>query len=604
MAPRRILAAALPHLAAEARLRRDGQAGFPRPFALAGPEGGALRLASVNPAAAAAGLAPGQGLADARAICPGLVTRPAEPERLAAFRRALARWAGRFSPLAAMEEETLVLDATGAAHLFGGEAAMAVAVEAGLAEHGLTARAAMADTRGAAWALAWFGGHKAPGREEARAQAPAPLIAPRGRTRAAIGALPVAALRLEPEAAAGLAALGLTTIEDAARIPRGALARRFGLAAMKRLDQALGAEPEPVSPDRPAPVFAVRLTLPEPVGHVDDVTAGLERLLERLCQALEREQMGARALRLTARRVDRADAHAAIALARPGRDPARIRELFARKVAGMEAGYGIDALRLEATAVEPLKPAQPRRASGPARDAEKLADLLSNLGNRIGFESLIRLLPAESHIPERAFTLAAAAWAEPEPFAAGGPARPLTLFPPERVEVAAVDVPRGGGGGDPEQAPAPPLPALPPEGGGDVAARSARHPGQFASAGAGASLPPRGEGWGEGVASPRPPSARRRATGPAYRPSPSAGAAAGLRSPGRRVPSASPRNGGGTTPPGAAAPATTGGWRRRRARASGCSEPPRRPAGCPDPDGGCMANSPEGQPCQPEDKRT
>ncbi len=251
----------------------------------------------------------------------------------------------------------------------------------------------------------------------------------------------MAALRLEREAAEGLAALGLATIGDATRIPRGALARRFGLATLKRLDQALGAEPEPVAPDRPPPVFAARLTLPEPIGHVSDVMAGLERLLQRLCQTLETHQMGARTLRLTARRVDGADAHVQIALARPGRDPARIRELFEPKVARIEAGFGIDALRLEATAVEPLRPTQ----TGPAQtshtpdratESEKLADLLSRIGNRIGFENVIRHLPAESHIPERAFTLAAAAWSEPEPFPPPAPPRPLTLFPPERVEVA------------------------------------------------------------------------------------------------------------------------------------------------------------------------
>jgi len=426
---RRIIAVALPHLAAEARLRREGQAGFPRPFAIAAKEGGALRLASVNPAAAALGLAPGLGLADARAICPALVTRPEEPERLAAFRHALARWAERFSPLVSTGGSSLTLDATGGAHLFGGEAAMLAAIATALAAHGLTARPAMADTRGAAWALAHYG--------------PDPLaIAPRGHTRAAIAALPVAALRLDPEAAQGLTALGLATIGDAARIPRGALARRFGLATLKRLDQALGAEPEPIAADRPPASFAARLTLPEPIGHVADVMAGLERLLERLCQALETHQMGARTLRLTIRRVDGADVQAEIALARPGRDPARIRELFEPRVAQIEAGFGIDALRLEATAVEPLRPTQidhtPGRTPDRVGESEQLADLLSRIGNRIGFENVIRTLPAESHIPERAFTLAAAAWSEPEPWPplsrGAAPPRPLTLFPPERIE--------------------------------------------------------------------------------------------------------------------------------------------------------------------------
>jgi protein ImuB len=284
----------------------------------------------------------------------------------------------------------------------------------------------MADTRGAAWALAHYGAEPF-------------TIAPRGQTRAAIAALPVAALRLDPETALGLAALGLATIGDAALIPRGALARRFGLATLKRLDQALGAEPEPVARDRPPPSFATRLTLPEPIGLVTDVMAGLERLLERLCQTLETHQMGARRLRLTARRVDGAAAHAQIALARPGCDPIRLRALFEPGVAGIEAGFGIDALRLEATTVEPLKPAQINRAPGRAGENDKLADLLSRIGNRIGFENVIRLLPAESHIPERAFTLAAAAWSALEPFPAGGPMRPLTLFPPEPLEVERLE---------------------------------------------------------------------------------------------------------------------------------------------------------------------
>ena len=543
---RRIIAVALPHLAAEARLRREGQAGFPRPFAIVGREGGAQRLVSVNPAAAALDLAPGLGLADARALCPALVTRPAEPERLAAFNHALARWAERFSPIVSIGvgagDDTLTLDATGCAHLFGGEAAMLGALAAALAGHGLTARPAIADTKGAAWALAHFGdpdGHPPPARSAGqtstgrspdpphprpttdhapmipglpsvvgrgrgherhaservaeRAGGGAPKrrkatfgigakepslaragpqqvptafpIAPSGQTRAAIAALPVAALRLEPEAAQGLAALGLTTIGDAARIPRGALARRFGLATLKRLDQALGAEPEPIAADRPPARFAARLTLPEPIGHVADVMAGLERLLARLCQALETHQMGARSLRLSVRRVDGADAEVRVALARPGRDPARIGELFAPGVAGIEAGFGIDALRLEATAVEPLRPAQVSHARDRAPDrigeSDNLADLLSRIGNRIGFENVIRTLPADSHIPERAFTLAAAAWSEPEPWPRGGPMRPLTLFPPERLETAHPAASTPSGNAPPPTTSAP----LPPSGG-------------------------------------------------------------------------------------------------------------------------------------------
>lgn len=418
---RRIVSVALPWLAAEHRLRAEGRPGLALPFAVVERAGGRLALAGVNRAGAAAGLGTGMGLSDARAICPELLTRPAAPEALAAFLRALCRWAERFSPLVGQDEgPSLALDATGVAHLFGGEAGMLRGIVSGLAERGLTARAALADTKGAAWALAHHGGAVT-------------TVAPPGQGRQAIGPLPVAALRLAPGTAQALATVGLTTIEPLTRMPRGALARRFGIETMRRLDQALGAEPEPVAPERPLPSFSARLTLPEPVGLVADVTAALEILLERLCRQLETHRMGARRLRLVARRVDGADQRAEIRLARPGRDPMRLRDLFAPKLDEIDAGFGIDALRLAALEVEPLKPAQLGRDQRETETA-RLADLVSRLGNRIGFENVVRFLPAESHAPERAQVVAAAAHSEPEPWTTTGrPPRPLTLFPPERL---------------------------------------------------------------------------------------------------------------------------------------------------------------------------
>ena len=130
------------------------------------------------------------------------------------------------------------------------------------------------------------------------------------------------------------------------------------------------------------------------------------------------------------RRVDGADAEAAIRLARPLRDPMRLRDLFEPKIGEIDAGFGIDALRLEAVETEPLRPTQAHRQS----ESDRLADLLSRIGNRIGFENVTRLLPAESHIPERAFTVTAAAWSEPGQWHGAQRPRPLTLIPPEPVE--------------------------------------------------------------------------------------------------------------------------------------------------------------------------
>jgi len=163
--------------------------------------------------------------------------------------------------------------------------------------------------------------------------------------------------------------------------------------------------------------------------------AGLDTLLERLCADLGRAHQGARRLVLTARRVDGADRAAEIRLAQPGRDPMRLRALFAPKVDQIDAGFGIDALHLAAPETEPLTPRQLTQGHRET-EAAKLADLISRLGNRIGFDALIRMLPADSHIPERAATLAPAEHAAPKPWPArAGPPRPITLFPPEPLRI-------------------------------------------------------------------------------------------------------------------------------------------------------------------------
>ena len=74
---------------------------------------------------------------------------------------------GRFSPIVGLEptdSESILLDITGLAHLFGGETALAEAIVRDFARLGLAARVAIADTIGAAWAAAHYGRGKAEGR--------------------------------------------------------------------------------------------------------------------------------------------------------------------------------------------------------------------------------------------------------------------------------------------------------------------------------------------------------------------------------------------------------------------------------------------------------
>ncbi|MCV6598782.1 MAG: DNA polymerase Y family protein [Mangrovicoccus sp.] len=416
-ASRRIVSLWFPRLAVDRVLRLRPHEG---PFALTLKQSNANRLYGVNAQAAGQGLQVGMSFSDARAFCPDLQSAPADLQADQRFLHLLRRWALRYCPWVGLEgADGLVLDITGAAHLMGGEAPLLADLRQRLERAGITPRLGLADTRGAAWALAHYG------------DGAGDALAVSGDMLGALAPLPVAALRLDQNTDIALQRLGLRRIGDLAAAPRAPLTRRFGPGLLMRLDQALGHQPEQITPLAEPPHYGLRMTLPEPIGLVEDVMAGTERLLERLCAKLKAQEMGARRLCLSLGRVDHGMPQVELRLARPLRDPKRILPLFARGIGDVEAGFGIDRLRLEASVVEPL-PAQ-QLSHMPGRRQDALEDLITRIGTRIGLENVQRFLPADSHIPERSFTIAPVAYSAPEHGWSWLRPRPLSLFAPEPI---------------------------------------------------------------------------------------------------------------------------------------------------------------------------
>ena len=386
------------------------------PFVLTLKEGNANRVHCLNAVAERRGLYRGMSFSDARAFCPDLASRPADPAGDRRFLLGLRRWATRYCPWVGIEgEDGLVLDITGSAHLLGGEAALLTDLRQRLTRAGLSVHLGLGDTRGAAWALA----HSGEG------------VAAPGEGRVALAPLPVSALRLNAEVVTALQRVGLRTIGQVAEAPRAPLARRFGAEVLMRLDQALGEQAEEITPLADPPHYGVRMSFPEPIGLEADVMAAAERLLKRLCEKLIAQEAGARCLRLSLRRVDGGAQHVDLRLARPLRDAARILPLFARGVGEADAGYGIDQIRLEATQVEALPVEQISHVQGSGQD--RLDDLITRLGARVGLENIQRFIPADSHIPERSFIMAPVAWSEPGGAWAPPRPRPLLIFAPEPI---------------------------------------------------------------------------------------------------------------------------------------------------------------------------
>lgn len=423
---RRIVSLWFPRLASDRILRINP---VEAPFAVTHYEKNTKRIYCLNHQAIQQGLAKGMGLSDAHALCPDLRTTPADFHADHHFLHALLRWADRYCPWVGFDgNDGLLLDVTGSTHLFGGEEEMLQDIHKHLSYFRLHVRSGLAGTRGAAWAISRYNSRG---------------IVPPGHLKVVLSPLPVAALRLDEATCTTLQRLGLRTIGDLITTPRATLGRRFSLDLIRRMDQVLGDQSEQIEPEASQISYSVRIAFPDPIGLHNDVMAGLKRLLERICHKLKQKECGTRTLRFTCQRVDQASVQAELHLARSMQEAERILPLFERSISELDAGYGIDQLRLEALDIEPLPVQQLEISTAPKHSDDALDDLITRLGSRIGLDNIIRFLPADSHVPERAFIKAPAAYSQPE---SNWPAerttiRPLRLFPPELISGAEKNPP-------------------------------------------------------------------------------------------------------------------------------------------------------------------
>jgi len=402
------------------RTRRPAERIDTAPLALVAAGSGGVRVVAVDRRAAAQGIAPGQTLADARAVLPGLVVANADPAADRVALAGLGEWAERFSPFVALDMagEGLWLEISGTERLFGTPDALARGLIARLDRMGFAARAAVAPTPGAAWALARYGGTLA--------------VVEAGGVAQALAALSPAALRLPDGMAMELARLGLTRIEQLYGLPRASLAARFGAVLARRLDQALGREPEALAPHRPPPRHIARLAWPAPIGRTEDVQMAIRQLATALCRSLERAGEGAARLALALHLADGQTRRLAVGCSRPNRTPAHLERLFAEKLDGLDIGFGVETMVLDAVETVVLQPG--------GMDDAALGVLVDRLGNRLGAAAVGRLVPRASHVPERAqcWSPGLASLPRDATWLAGDRPRPIRLLmPPELIDVMA-----------------------------------------------------------------------------------------------------------------------------------------------------------------------
>lgn len=400
----------------------------------------ALYVQALEARAQRLGLYHGQPLANARAMVAALTILPADDKEDGRLLEQIAEWCDRFTPyVAADPPDGLILDITGAAHLFGGEAAMLTHVTDKIGAQGFAVQAAIAGTSSAARALAKF--------------APGHIAAP-GAEGQALARLPVAALAVDGKIIAALRRAGLKNIGQVAERQRDELAARFGKTFVTALEILLGRHDQPISPRRPLPDLMAEQRFAEPIVTEDAIAASLLSLAQSLGAVLEQRGLGLRRLEASFFRADGQVRRLDLKLGGASRDADRVMRLLREKLDALsdplDAGFGFDVIRLEAMLTERTHAAITSFDSNEnaKREIQYLADRLSV---RHGEARVLRFVPQNTHIPE---AQSAAIPAQERDFVDGvwplrrgkcdPPLRPLRLFEkPEEVTVPFATAPDG-----------------------------------------------------------------------------------------------------------------------------------------------------------------
>ncbi|MBV9988407.1 MAG: DNA polymerase Y family protein [Chitinophagaceae bacterium] len=422
---RRFAAIWFPHLVADrVLLRRPEWRG--KAFALTTLVRGKKIVTVVDTIAAASGIMPGMTAADAKALVQQLELADDIPGSEQRLLEALARWCIRFTPIVSVDlPGGLLLDISGCAHLWNGEENYLRTICRQLNSKGYTARMAIADTIGAAWAMARFGDGIS--------------IVPPGSQLSALLPLPPGALRLETVLLERLHKLGLYSLRDFISMPRPALRRRFGESLLNRIDQALGTAQEWIEPVLPVPLYEERLPCLEPIVTATGIEIALQRLLDALCTRLQQEGKGLRCAVFNSYRVDGKIERIQIGTNHASTNREHLFRLFQLKIATIEPALGIELFTLQADKLEPAVPEQESFWIGKHGLQDKaVIELLDRIAGKLGADRIRRFLPAEHYWPERSIKAAvslqerpATHWQEYRP-------RPIRLLTrPEPIEVTA-----------------------------------------------------------------------------------------------------------------------------------------------------------------------
>ncbi len=296
----------------------------------------------------------------------------------------LAAWCHRFSPLVGLAEEepaeTLLLDVTGIASLFGGEQAMNQQIENSFLQQHLMVRIGLGETVGAAWALAHYSGLH-------------------------LLELPIEALRLPPAMVEVLNRLGLECIGNLVPLPRDELKARFGAILLQRLNQALGQQAE-IIPQIHAPAdFTAEWTFEHPVTQQRVIHEVIKQLIERLCFSLLKQDNGSLQLsyRLTCQ--DSEPVTFEVGCYRPSADASHLWKLTEAQLERLVLRHPVICISICSIRYSRLSRQQKELFddSHVRQDSPLVTSLIDRMTSRLGRQAIVRCILQSDPQPEKAY---------------------------------------------------------------------------------------------------------------------------------------------------------------------------------------------------------
>lgn len=343
--------------------------------------------------AAAQGVRIGMRSASVHSIAPQVMLQPRDLLREQQSFDAVALALMQYTPeIAAINDQSLVLEISASLSLFGGHRRLSRRVYETVQALGFSLALGMAPTAQGAWLFA----HRVLRRRAIKFS-----TMRRWLDTLSFTCLPEAATHQE-----WLEGIGCRTLSDIRRLPRSGLKRRTRMGLLEALDRAYGEAPELFDWLQAPASFQAVIELPYRVDQAPMLLFGAQRLLAQMSGWLVARQQAVRCFLLwmvhEKGRASLAPTALEVALSEPSCEEAHLLRLVKERLGQLQLIAPVIALRLEAIQLSAWAAPSGQLFASPASNAQDYHRLLELLVARLGADALSLPAPCADHRPEQA----------------------------------------------------------------------------------------------------------------------------------------------------------------------------------------------------------